>query len=1329
MCMNTKLKLNIFTFAHFLYLFCYIFEYTFTYGFVFNVDIGLLKQLGLLIMFVLFLYDFINKKTSLKTFVYTLLTITLGFIITCTSKNFDILLLILIILSIRDINIDKFIFRDFIIRGTLVAIEFFFFSQKAPIEMWQAEKVTMGFTHANTAGSALMILTFELLYLTRNSKNILPFIFSIILTCFNYYVCKSRASCIAMALIIVCFILLKLKLNILKFKLLKFLANNSILFFIMISFGLIHLYKTGSDVGLKLDSLFSGRMFLADHYLNLYKINLFGNQLSYASTTVTIGDHMVYVLDTAFVWLLLTFGIIGVLFIAWLFYRTFKKLLADQNYYMVIIMLVLLVYGLMETILFKYYYNPLLAVLTIGFFADEKEDEKLFVPNNHLVLSLSVIFICIFFFRNIIISNSSQFYIDSVLASYNQPKILFAFYNRMHDFNFSLYDWSLGLGANIFDLINQGFLSPFNFLSLLLPSNLVISFSLYLNFIKLLVLSNSLLLWFNKIYKNNIHNLLFSLVLSFSSLVLGFFSTNSFDFYCLFPLVLFFLEKAIQDRKFLGLSLSIFLCVLANPSLSISLFIVLIIFLIYKNVINSFNPGQFVVLTILILLSMGLASFAIIPCLGFGNTNTISDSFISIFLSLFTPFNSLINTNYVLYTSITILAFLPCVFYSVTKELIARVSTIIICILLCLVLKEYFVLYFVILFTSSLILNSLDSIILKKNNILLINFIICLILCFVSYIYGKVNNTELSSLLTYTQLLLLVLLSLSLLIYRSILSFSIIMEACISIFCLINQYPLLLKTINYDISVTNSIKDEDKGFYRIIDANVANTIYKEDATDFNFKYNFIDNCKQVSGFSTKDISLNLNQEKFINLMTKTDGSTYKGSSKNYTSLFNIAGAKYWISNNETKGDSNPSYYVNMFDNSQSNIINFKTGIINVGDSPVSENGQYSGSLDSYLATLSINLQNTDIKGDVCYTSYYKYVGWEADDDISNWKKNGEISGIEDFSNFLGGIRVAFTGQLAENFDIYYRISDNIYGWHDWAKNGEKTGCYNYGEIDRIQIDARPKGSIEPWKQYYINKYFIELGYVNNNLINEDYLLTLSDFEKEKILRKYVATNTTENTYYDFDDHFINISDYFEEPDFTFELPEPISNNKTLVIINGGIPIVTVYLYYQGQYLRTENFYQYDYCNIDLREGELVDKIAVSFTDIDETGFGVVIATKDTEDYTLGALYNDRINNSFTNIDFKNDYISADININSDNSFVYTYIPYDDNWHVYDNGNEISKINCNFGFTGFNLDQGEHHIEFRYFINNSYSNIVSLCCLFGIIVVNSILFVYNKKNKH
>ena len=153
------------------------------------------------------------------------------------------------------------------------------------------------------------------------------------------------------------------------------------------------------------------------------------------------------------------------------------------------------------------------------------------------------------------------------------------------------------------------------------------------------------------------------------------------------------------------------------------------------------------------------------------------------------------------------------------------------------------------------------------------------------------------------------------------------------------------------------------------------------------------------------------------------------------------------------------------------------------------------------------------------------------------------------------------------------------------KNGEKTGCYNYGEIDRIQLDARPKGSIEPWKQYYTNKYFIELGYVNNNLINEDYLLTLSDFEKEKALRKYVATNTTENTNLDFDDHFVIISNNFEEPDFTFELPEPISNKKTLVIINGGIPIVTVHLYYQDQYLRTENFYQYDYCNIDLREGE------------------------------------------------------------------------------------------------------------------------------------------------
>lgn len=40
---------------------------------------------------------------------------------------------------------------------------------------------------------------------------------------------------------------------------------------------------------------------------------------------------------------------------------------------------------------------------------------------------------------------------------------------------------------------------------------------------------------------------------------------------------------------------------------------------------------------------------------------------------------------------------------------------------------------------------------------------------------------------------------------------------------------------------------------------------------------------------------------------------------------------------------------------------------------------------------------------------------------------------------MEAVRLKLTGELAEHYDIYYRVHSQSYGWLGWAKNGEIAG--------------------------------------------------------------------------------------------------------------------------------------------------------------------------------------------------------------------------------------------------------------------------------------------------
>jgi len=69
--------------------------------------------------------------------------------------------------------------------------------------------------------------------------------------------------------------------------------------------------------------------------------------------------------------------------------------------------------------------------------------------------------------------------------------------------------------------------------------------------------------------------------------------------------------------------------------------------------------------------------------------------------------------------------------------------------------------------------------------------------------------------------------------------------------------------------------------------------------------------------------------------------------------------------------------------------------------------------------------------------------------------------------------------------------------------------------------------------------------------------------------------------------------------------------------------------------------------------------------------------------------------TFENVVNQKDFISADITITQSDKTVFTTLAFDSGWEVYVDGKKTSTRMVNGAFVGFDLELGNHHVEFKY----------------------------------
>lgn len=141
-----------------------------------------------------------------------------------------------------------------------------------------------------------------------------------------------------------------------------------------------------------------------------------------------------------------------------------------------------------------------------------------------------------------------------------QVKMYIQAWSRLRDGSLPFWDWSNFLGNNYFGSSTFYFLgSPFFWLSMLLPDKEMIPyFFLTLNILKSLCCVLFGYCWLNKVTQDDLGSSIGALMITFSGFILINYTNNHMlDAVLMMPLILYFAECFLQNRRFTGLVISI----------------------------------------------------------------------------------------------------------------------------------------------------------------------------------------------------------------------------------------------------------------------------------------------------------------------------------------------------------------------------------------------------------------------------------------------------------------------------------------------------------------------------------------------------------------------------------------------------------------------------------------------------------------------------------------------------------------------------------------------------------------------------------------------------
>lgn len=216
-------------------------------------------------------------------------------------------------------------------------------------------------------------------------------------------------------------------------------------------------------------------------------------------------------------------------------------------------------------------------------------------------------------------------------------------YKWFNDFSYPLWDWNHFFGASIFTHGYYFLFTPFSLFFNILPSINAIPYAfLFVNTLKLFLIFVTSYLYFSKIRKTSLSSFVGASILTFCGFSMGYYNYSHFlDTFVFVPLALYYIEDFINDRKFIGFTLTIMIMSIINGYF---LYLFTVYFFIYGLLRYLMTNEKLVIIDLVktsllflfyYLVGLGLGSLIFIPTI----TTMLGSSRLNLDLSFFKTIN------------------------------------------------------------------------------------------------------------------------------------------------------------------------------------------------------------------------------------------------------------------------------------------------------------------------------------------------------------------------------------------------------------------------------------------------------------------------------------------------------------------------------------------------------------------------------------------------------------------------------------------------------------------------------------------------------------------
>ena len=131
-----------------------------------------------------------------------------------------------------------------------------------------------------------------------------------------------------------------------------------------------------------------------------------------------------------------------------------------------------------------------------------------------------------------------------------------------------------------------------------------------------------------------------------------------------------------------------------------------------------------------------------------------------------------------------------------------------------------------------------------------------------------------------------------------------------------------------------------------------------------------------------------------------------------------------------------------------------------------DNTYVNGPRDTYVTAVAASLENQPegMTGTIAYQVNLSGSGW------MDWQENLGEAGATETDKPLEAVRMQLTGQLSENYDLYYSVLQNG-SWTGLVRNGETAGVEGQGlRVDGIRIAVTGKDAGLPPEGIHMGRY-------------------------------------------------------------------------------------------------------------------------------------------------------------------------------------------------------------------------------------------------------------------